>query len=273
MFLALKQDIPLNRVVPLQQYNHTVSLANIDDFYLISNVCPHQNSRIINCVTAHLKCPYHGLEFDNQGKGIGHGYSLETQKCFTNQTMLFSQHVDCEFPVPTDNMILTHQRQDIVKATPEIIMDVFLDIDHIPVAHPKVYDSIGISSTKDLQWSLFANGSVQIVPAQDNTHIIEDDQKYNLGAAWMAVYPGTMIEWQPGALFVTVAQQHATGSCVNIYQYQDSRYPQSSWDVNQTVWEKAWQQDKELSEMIVDVPYDNIDELKQHHRIWMQNAV
>lgn len=273
MFLALKQDVPLGYVVPLAQYRHTASVTNTGEFYLISNVCPHQNSRIAKCATHSLKCPYHGLEFDYQGQGINHNYALERWECYTNQTMLFDQHVDCVFPVSTEFMSLVEHRQDIVKATPEIIMDVFLDIDHIPVAHPGVYDDVGITNIDELRWSLFSTGSIQLVPAQDTSHIIEEDQKYNLGAAWMAVYPGTMIEWQPGALFVTIAQPHQDGSCVQVYKYRDSRYSDSSWELNERVWELAWEQDRELSELIVSVPHANLDDLKQHHRVWMQDAV
>ena len=43
MFLALTQDVPLDHVVPLAQYNHRVSIANTGTFALLSNICPHQN--------------------------------------------------------------------------------------------------------------------------------------------------------------------------------------------------------------------------------------
>jgi phenylpropionate dioxygenase-like ring-hydroxylating dioxygenase large terminal subunit len=273
MFLALKQDIPLDHVVPLTQYRHTMSVANTGEFHLISNVCPHQNSRIAQCATTKLECPYHGLQFNCHGLGVGNDNFLDRWECYTNQTMLFDQYVDCVFPVSTKHMELKEHREDIVNALPEIIMDVFLDVEHIPVAHKGVYDAIGITNVSDLQWSLFSNGSIQVVPTQDNSHIIEDDQKYNLGAAWMAIYPGTMIEWQPGALFITIAQSHIQGSCVQVYKYQDTRYSDSRWAVNQQVWELAWAQDKQLSELIVSVPHQNLDDLKQHHRVWMQDAV
>jgi hypothetical protein len=94
--------------------------------------------------------------------------------------------------------------------------------------------------------------------------MIPDDEKYNIGACWMAVYPGTMIEWQPGALFVTVA--HSRG--VEVYKYRDTRYPSSSWQINEDVWELAWSQDRALSENIVEIGHNNLDQLKQHHRIY-----
>lgn len=273
MFLALKQDIPLNHVVPLEQYSKTVSIANTNDFQLISNVCPHQNSRIATHATQDLKCPYHGLRFDHHGNGIGHDYCLERRKCFSNQTILFDQLVDYEFPISTEHMVLQEHRQDIVKASTEIIMDVFLDIDHIPVAHAGVYDAVGINNINDLHWHLFSNGSIQFVPMQSDEFILEEDRKYNLGAVWMAVYPGTMIEWQPGALFVTVAQPHQEGSCIQVYKYRDTRYSDTNWKINEQVWELAWRQDKELSELIISAPCKNLTDLKQHHRIWMQNAL
>jgi hypothetical protein len=58
-----------------------------------------------------------------------------------------------------------------------------------------------------------------------------------------------------------------------VYKYQDTRYSDSRWAVNQQVWELAWAQDKQLSELIVSVPHQNLDDLKQHHRVWMQDAV
>ena len=273
MFLALTQDIPLDHVVPLAQYNRRVSIANTGTFALLSNICPHQNSRIAKCATEHLQCPYHGLEFDRNGSGINNNYSLETWPTYKNQTILFDQHVGCAFPIDTQHMTLVEHRQDTVDATPDVIMDVFLDIEHIPVAHAGVYDQIGITNVDRITWFTFENGSIQFVPAQEKTNMIQDDEKYNIGACWMAVYPGTMIEWQPGALFVTVAHNaNEISSQVQVYKYQDTRYSQDAWQLNNHVWETAWAQDRALAELIESSAVDNLDELKQHHRVWMQDA-
>jgi nitrite reductase/ring-hydroxylating ferredoxin subunit len=273
MFLALKQDVANHTVKPLEQHNKNLCLAHVDQFYMISNVCPHQNSRIACEPTQHLKCPYHGLEYSLAGKGIDHDLELETLPCYANQTMLFDQHVDCVFPIDTQFMQLMQQREDIVQAIPNVVMDVFLDIEHIPVAHPGVYDKIGIVTVEELHWSLFSNGSLQIVPVQDNQYLHEDDLKYNMSACWMAVYPGTMIEWQPGALFVTVALPDPQGSRVQVYKYRDTRYSMLDWSNNSIVWETAWEQDRALAKNILAPATNNIDELKQHHRDWMRNAL
>jgi hypothetical protein len=188
--------------------------------------------------------------------------------------MLFDQHVSCTFPIDTKDMSLVEHRQDIVKASPATIMDVFLDIDHIPVAHAGVYEKIGITSTSELTWSTFENGSIQFVPAQPGTDMVPQDQQYNLSACWMAVYPGTMIEWQPGALFITVAHSiDETTSRVQVYKYKDNRYWEEAWTANEGVWETAWTQDRELAESIVYPAVENIDKLKQHYMIWKQDAV
>lgn len=273
MFLALKQDVANHTVKPLVQHNKNLCLVNADHFYMISNVCPHQNSRIACEPTQHLKCPYHGLEYSLAGEGIDHEYELETLPCYTNQTMLFDQHVDCVFPIDTQFMQLMQHREDTVRATPNVVMDVFLDIEHIPVAHPGVYEKIGIDTVEELHWSLFSNGSLQIVPMQDNQYLHEDDLKYNMSACWMAVYPGTMIEWQPGALFVTVALPDPQGSRVQVYKYRDTRYSMLDWSNNSIVWETAWEQDRALAENIIAPATNNIDKLKQHHRDWMHNAL
>ena len=274
MFLALTQDIPAGQVVPLAQYDNRVSIVNNGDFSLLSNICPHQSSRITKCATDHLQCPYHGLRFDINGTGIDSSYKLETWPVYQNQTILFDQHVSCTFPVDTQHMYLVEHRQDIVKASPSIIMDVFLDIDHIPVAHAGVYDQIGIADVSNITWSLFENGSIQFVPAGEKTEMTHDDLQYNIGACWMAIYPGTMIEWQPGALFVTVAHSiDEQTSQVQVYKYKDNRYWEEAWDLNSSVWETAWAQDRDLAESIAHLPVENLDDLKQHHRVWMQDAV
>ena len=274
MFIALTQDIPDNHIVPLPQYNNRVSVANTGTFSLLSNVCPHQNSRIAKSSTDHLQCPYHGLRFDCHGKGIDNEYLLETWPLYKNQTMLFDQHVSCIFPIDTQYMSLIEHRQDIVKATPDIIMSVFLDIDHIPVTHAGVYDQIGIMDTSKITWDTFDNGSIQFVPKQQNSDMIHDDQSYNISACWMAIYPGTMIEWQPGALFVTVAHSiNEHSSQVQVYKYKDNRYWEEAWDLNSSVWEQAWAQDKELAEMITHPAVENLNDLQQHYMVWLQDAV
>jgi hypothetical protein len=83
-----------------------------------------------------------------------------------------------------------------------------------------------------------------------------------------------MIEWQPGALFVTVAHNtNETSSQVQVYKYRDTRYSQDAWELNNHVWELAWSQDRALAEFIESPAVDNLDELKQHHRVWSQDAV
>lgn len=274
MFLALTQDIPIDNIVPLPQYNNRVCVVNDGTFSLMSNICPHQNSRITKCATDHLQCPYHGLKFDITGAGIDNQYSLEKWQIYRNQTILFDQHVSCVFPVDTQYMTLMEHRQDVVKANVSTIMDVFLDIDHISVAHKGVYDKIGITNVDEITWSIFENGSIQFVPAQENIDMVPSDRQYNISACWMAVYPGTMIEWQPGALFVTVAHSvDETTSQVQVYKYKDSRYWQEAWELNNDVWETAWAQDRELAEMIAYPSENNLEALKKHYRTWMQDAV
>ena len=263
MFLGLKQDFKSDSATPIDQLDRKWSVVNHHDrFYLLSNVCPHQHSRISKCETSKLTCPYHGLQFNLQGLGIGNELVLQKQSCYSDGSMLFDHAVPYSFPIPTEYFKLVEHRQDTMNASVETIMDVFLDIDHIPVAHAGVYDRIGISNITQLIHKTFDGGSIQFVPTQTNSHMITQDQKLNLGACWMALYPGTMIEWQPGALFITVA--HNKG--VEVYKYRDNRYSSDQWRTNDMIWELAWSQDKQLSENIVEIGHNNLDQLKQHHR-------
>lgn len=273
MFLALAHEIPKNIAWPLPQCDHQVNIVNANEYYLVSNICPHQNSKITQCATDKLKCPYHGMSFDINGNGINNGFSLPTSKTYQSQSMLFDSPVNYTFPIDLQHMKLIEQRVDIVDAPAEIIMDVFLDIDHIPVAHEGVYDQIGIEQISKISWETFDNGSLQFVVPDRVDHIIPQDLQYNLGAVWMAVYPDTMIEWQPGALFVTVVKQKQTHSCVYVYKYRDLRYSDQSWALNDQVWELAWSQDRKLAQGIESLALSNIDVLKQHYRTYIKNAL
>jgi len=269
MFLGLKQDFLPDQATPIDLMDRQWSLVNEQDhFYLLSNVCPHQYSKILSEPKFKLKCPYHGFEFDITGKGLNNNCELEHRVCYTSGNLVFDQPVDYCFPIDTSNFVLEQYRCDHVRASVAVIMDVFLDIDHIPVAHPGVYDEVGIADTSNINYKTFANGSIQLVPGQSSEHMIEDDKQLGIGACWMALYPGTMIEWQPGALFVTVAQPLEHGSKVNVFKYRDNRYPMLSWNRNTVVWETAWAQDRSLSENIIKLGKNNLDPLKQHHRDW-----
>lgn len=272
MFLALTQDIPPGHVMPLAQFENNMCLVNGAGFHLIGNVCPHQHSRIACGLAQHLTCPYHGLRFQLSGQGIDHSYRLETMPCYQHQTMLFDKVFDFAFPIDTQHMALMEHRQDIVRAPLDTVMDVFLDIDHIPIAHNGVYDEIGITRVQEIECKFFQDSSLQLVPLQSLSHMHPDDRVYNISACWLAVYPGTMIEWQPGALFVTVAHGHDESCKVEVYKYRDLRYSMDFWETNQRVWETAWRQDRDLSEGIVSLARSNIDQLKRHHRSWLDNA-
>lgn len=275
MFLGLAQDFDNNFATPLECFNNERSLVKVDGkFHLISNICPHQQSKISKCATEHLQCPYHGLQFDLTGHGVDNSYVLEQSTVYQYGPLLLSTPLNYDFPVDLGSMQLAEHRTDIVNAPVEVVMDVFLDIDHIPHAHAGVYNQIAISSVDHLTYTTFDQGSIQLVPADDTGHMHQDDVNYNFGACWIALYPGTMIEWQPGALFVTVAHSLSSSACaVEVYKYKDTKYWLEAWSLNEKVWEEAWHQDKELSENIVRLSVENLDSLKQHHRNWINNAV
>ena len=273
MFLGLAQDYRPNTATPLAQYNqHQLLVNNRGDFKLMTNVCPHQGSRITQCRTSQLKCPYHGWRFGLDGQGDNG--QLDQHQVFVVNDMLLSEAIDLIPDMPLKHMTLMKHRTDRVEASVDAIMDVFLDIDHIPVAHAGVYDPIGITRFDHIRIETFGQGSLQTVPIQKPPHMITEDHVRDIGAMWLAIYPGTMIEWQPGALFVTVAtNQDYRHSSVEVYKYRDTRYPQQAWAVNQAVWEKAWAQDRELSRNIVNFCMDPQEPLKRHHRAWINHAV
>lgn len=264
MFLAHSLSIPVNSFHVLEQYNKKKILVNQEGHYnIVSNVCPHQKSLIsLDHGSGNRVCPYHNWSFKLDGSAIASGRTdyycknktaLDLQKAFEWNSLLFDSPVDFKIQEKFDNMILKESRIDIVNADYKIIMDVFLDVDHIQSVHSGVYDLIGITDTS-VSWDYYKNGNVQTV---------------GQGALWIAVYPFTMIEWQQGSMFITVAQPDGIKSKVSVFKYMDTRY-HDNWDLNQEVWETAWKQDKNQAEIITEFAQSNLEPQKIHFREFLK---
>jgi hypothetical protein len=77
-----------------------------------------------------------------------------------------------------------------------------------------------------------------------------------------------MIEWQRGSLFVTVIEKQNTDqSNVHVFKYTDDS---DQWDLNNTVWETAWKQDREQAELINEVNFENLEIQKLHYRNYLK---
>lgn len=294
MFIGHVNELQPGHWKTLAHYNSTKVLINNAGCYQIqNNICPHQGSRIRagNGVAANPVCPYHGWSWTKDGVPQGNGtvgHSLGTTAC-TNQHPLTTKPAsnwsgflfDCNIPLDLDisgNYQLVEYRQDHINASYIPIMDLFLDIDHIPLVHPKLYDLIDVPDVKNVSWQTWENGSIQLVTGRNNTSgdiIRESDrrkQPYN--AAWLAVYPYTMFEWQPGAVFVMVNEPISSNETVaHVYKYQDLDYESKQWAINSQVWETAWQQDKEQAERLEPgwstTPTDHLDNEKIRYRNWI----
>ncbi len=100
MFLGLKQDFENHHVTPLEVLEHQWSVVKSgDQWHLISNVCPHQYSKILRESGSALVCPYHGFAFDLDGLGINNQCKLQRRSCFVNGDIIFDQPVARHFPV------------------------------------------------------------------------------------------------------------------------------------------------------------------------------
>lgn len=287
MFLAHCSEIPLHHKKPLKQFNDEKAIIHRDDgFYLIDNTCPHQGSIIISKLQKSMVCQYHGWSWNDYGEPLGSGKTskhclndshLTIQKLsiwndliFTNELIDLSQH---QFNFK--NMELVESRIDYVDADPNNIIDVFLDVDHIPVVHTGVYDDIGLSNINSVEWEYFTWGNLQLVENQYDkgefySTIIKEEKMLPYGAAWLCVYPNSMIEWQPGSLFVTITFPFQNVSKVFVCKYRDRRYNDKNWDINNKVWETAWQQDRIQASRIVKRLDKNLEESKIHFRNFLQ---
>jgi phenylpropionate dioxygenase-like ring-hydroxylating dioxygenase large terminal subunit len=293
MFLAHINDIPKDTWKVLEQFQQEKTLLNDNGkFFLQSNICTHQGSRIRQGSGSNLnaRCPYHGWTWDKTGSSKGSGtvghstgsslckntYPLETTEVYEWSGFLFSE------PVPVDRLIdgdykLVEYRCDTINASYIPIMDLFLDIDHIPLVHPGVYKRINVPDVEDITWKQWTGGSAQFVvgSAVDtgfDKFIKGKGLAYN--AIWLAQYPDTMFEWQPGAVFVMINEPlNSTQTKSHVFKYRDFNYPEENWKVNEEVWETAWQQDKEQAERMEPawsrVKLENLDKEKQIFRAWL----
>ena len=115
---------------------------------------------------------------------------------------------------------------------------------------------------RKVDWHYYNWGSLQLVP-----------NGTGYGAAWLAVYPNTMVEWQNGAVFITVANDLGNSSSdVIVYKYRDNNSSNSEWDLNSSIWETAWFQDKQQAELIAEFNNDYLEESKQHFRMFLHSS-
>lgn len=264
MFLSHKASISPNSYQVLEQFNKEKVLINSDDVRLVSNICPHQQSLIsTKNGVGNRVCPYHNWSFTLEGYPITSGRTeqycknsqpLETDRVYEWNSLLFTTQVDFDITHKFDNMVLMESRIDVVKANYKNVMDLFLDVDHIQTVHSGIYDMIGITDT-DVEWKYYKNGSTQ--------HVRQ-------GAVWMAVYPYTMIEWQQGSLFITVAKPDGNNSNVHVFKYMD-KDSSDTWKLNEHVWETAWAQDKKQAELINGFALYNLEQSKLHYRNFLKS--
>jgi phenylpropionate dioxygenase-like ring-hydroxylating dioxygenase large terminal subunit len=264
MFLSHKSSISSNSFLVLDQYDKKKVLINHHEYKLVSNICPHQNSLISEKNgSGNRVCPYHNWSFDLDGIPITSGRTeryckntvpLDSQPVFEWNSLLFDTPVNYDISVDFSNMQLVEQRVDTVNSNYKNIMDLFLDVDHIQSVHAGVYDLVDITNT-DVTWKYYSNGSIQQV-----------DQ----GAFWIAVYPYTMVEWQKGSMFITVAKPYGDKSTVHVFKYHDNN-SSTSWKLNEFVWETAWSQDKHQAELINKFSDRNLENQKIHFREFLKS--
>lgn len=285
MFVGHITDVKADFKKPLLQYNKRKLLVNNgDQFFICNNVCPHQGSLIVSKCSKNISCQYHGWSWDSQGQptsagstALANNSKLSMVPVYSYNGLLFTYPVNLSrFRwIPFRYFRLVEERIDTVNTDATNIVDVFLDVDHIPVVHQDVYPGIGISDAADVDWEYFDWGSVQVVSKSGEystefaeTLIGADEER--IAAFWVTLYPGTMIEWQPGALFVTVCIPNGKNTDVVVMKYRDTRYSDTNWKLNSEIWELAWAQDRHQAESIVytcNFP-PHLEPSKMHYRNW-----
>lgn len=291
MFLNYRKDLNLNQwqVYP-QNPNYAVTNVN-GEIKLVSNVCKHQGSRLAGMQGRNERsCPFHGWRYTAAGepaestitpcKNAG---ALATAPVYIVNDFVFAAPVELDELnfINNNNLILVENRVDQVRAHWKHIVNLFLDVDHIPVVHPGVYDEIGTANIANIAWHYKENASIQLVPrvAVDTEYtqtLLPEDLASAYSAAWATVFPYTMMEWQPGAWFITVCVPvNDNLTQVNVYKYRDTRYTDLNWSINNRVWETAWRQDCNQAEQMTnfEIPDSNLEEQKLHFRRWLNQVI
>jgi phenylpropionate dioxygenase-like ring-hydroxylating dioxygenase large terminal subunit len=251
----------------------------------MDNVCPHQGSLIISEAKEKLSCQFHSWAWNSQGKPLSAGvtslcnsFELELADTTVANNLIFSGNISIPELDAFDlsNMTLVEERVDTVNTNYKNIMDVFLDVDHIPVVHRGVYPSIGIKGKTQVIWTYYDWGSLQVIErnvdySDEYKSTLLNTQEEQTAAFWLAVYPYTMIEWQPGALIVTICCPKDNCTDITVLKYRDSRYKDDNWKLNSDIWEFAWSQDKYQATAIVEFCNfkPHLEESKIHFRNWL----
>lgn len=267
MFLGHVTDLLDGQARSIDVLENKKILIHRNGIYKIgSNICPHQNSRIISGTQTELRCQYHGWSWDMLGNPKDSGAStlcnqqqLHMRLAYLHRGLIFEDVLDFTMlgNLSFENLRLQEYRIDEVNADPKISMDIFLDVDHIPIVHNGVYDLLGIEGRANVTWDFADWGSMQTV----------SDESEKVIARWIAIYPYTMIEWQDQALFVT---RSFTDTKMAVWKYKDVTETDENYQTNSMMWENAYAQDKAQAEQMVRFPSANLEEAKIHYRNWLQ---
>jgi phenylpropionate dioxygenase-like ring-hydroxylating dioxygenase large terminal subunit len=266
MFLGHITDLINGQAASIDVLENNKVLINDNGIYKIgSNICPHQNSKIISGTRNELRCQYHGWSWNMDGTPKDSGSStmcnkqhLHTRPAFEYHGLIFEQGLDFSIinGLGFENLRLDEYRVDNVNADPRISMDIFLDVDHIPVVHNGVYDLLGIQGDANVTWDYADWGNIQTV----------SDESGKIIARWIAIYPYTMIEWQDTSLFVTRSFNETK---MAVWKYKDVTQSEEEYKRNSAMWENAFAQDKAQAEQMVRFPSTNLEEAKIHYRNWL----
>jgi choline monooxygenase len=294
MFIGHKSDVELNGWKVLPQTNNTKTLCQDTTGYFIqSNICTHQGSLIRN---GHGRgnpvCPYHAMSWDFKGNPKGNGTvghhggayckndtPLWNDSVYDWEGFLFTSPVNFPTAGVDGNYRLEEYRVDMIKSDPTPSMDLFLDVDHIPIVHPELYNQINVPSVADVQWAFDRDSSIQYVPFDNSDNqwgdLLEVEPMW--GAVWLAVYPNVMFEWQPGAVFVMQVEAVSDGlSKCHVWKYKDLNHSEEVWHTSERVWELAWSQDKAQAEKLQhgykNVLWEKLERSKQHYRHWLDGT-
>jgi len=288
MFIGHKSELNGCRWKVLPQFKNTQTFCKDDlGYFMQSNICTHQGSLIRSgSGTGNPVCPYHAMSWDfagfpkadgtvghHGGKYCTNDTALKNTDLYEWEGFFFTEEINFPDAGVAGNYRLEEYRADTIYADPTPSMDLFLDVDHIPIVHPQLYSKINIPSVADVRWAFAETSSIQYVPFDNSDNQWGDllDKEPMWGAIWLAVYPNVMFEWQPGAVFVMQLEEVYEGmSKCHVWKYRDLNYTEEVYNISQQIWETAWAQDKAQAERLQagykNVKWEKLEPAKQHYR-------
>jgi phenylpropionate dioxygenase-like ring-hydroxylating dioxygenase large terminal subunit len=241
-----------------QFHNRFVLFYDGNEYYLLSNICPHRQAPLLTGQgnTKHIICKLHCWSFDINGKLKGAPHFKEKPQAELEKIplhvwngLLFKNRLP-EFDLKAtelhdyinfENYFFAGVESQEYNFNWKTFIEIYQENYHVYSMHPGLKHYVAAA---DLEWSFGHDFSVQKVginqkPTQFGTPLYANFQKALLeqfqdklpryGALWNLIYPNIMIEWYPHVLVISTINPLSPQKSVNHVEFY---YPKDLYQEN-----------------------------------------